>query len=446
MESTQEELPQTLSLLDATMINVGSMIGSGIFIVPATVALYLDSSLLVIAVWIFGGCISLFGALSIAELGAMMPKDGGQFVYLREAYHPFFGFLYGWTNFAVIMTGSIAAVAVGFATYLGYFIPLNALEIKIIAIGSILFLTTMNSLSVRFGAMFQNIFTFVKIFCLTVMIVLPFVLKGSSLSNFAPIFSGYSAWELTGPLGLALIAVLWAYDGWIEITFVAGEVEDPQKNIPLSLIISTLMVVALYVLVNVACIYILSLANMARSQLVASDAATVILGAAGASVVALAVMISMIGANNGFIFTGARIYYAMAREGLFFRSVANVHPELRTPHISLIAQGIWACALVLTGTFEQLFTYVVFASWLFYALSCGAVIILRKKFSDRPRPYTAWGYPFSPIAFILFSLYLVVNTIIEDPRDALVGLGIIFSGTPLYFYWKKAASKPPEEK
>ncbi|MBX7152846.1 amino acid permease [bacterium] len=433
----QKELPQSLSLLDATMINIGSMIGSGIFIVPASVALYLDSSLLIIGVWIFGGIISLCGALSIAELGAMMPKAGGQYVYLSKAYHPLFGFLYGWTNFAVIMTGSIAAVAVGFATYLGHFVSLNPIEIKTVAMLSILLLTVINCLSTRFGAMFQNGFTTVKMLCLGGLIILPFISNGGSWSHFSPAFSHHSFTELIAPLGLSIVAVLWAYDGWIEITYVAGEVIEPQKNLPRSLILSTLAMIGLYTLINVAYIYVLSPAGMSKAPMVASEAAIIVLGTGGASLVAISVMIAMFGANNGFVFTGARIYYAMAKERLFFRPVKRIHPTFDTPYISLIAQGAWACALIFTGTFEQLFTYVVFASWLFYAMSCGAVLILRQKAADLPRLYRTWGYPWTPVAFILFSLFLVINTLIEDPRDALIGLGIILMGVPLYVYWSR---------
>lgn len=441
----QKELPQSLSLLDATMINIGSMIGSGIFIVPASVALYLDSSLLIIAVWIFGGIISLCGALSIAELGAMMPKAGGQYVYLSKAYHPLFGFLYGWTNFAVIMTGSIAAVAVGLATYFGHFVSLNPIEIKTVAMLSVLFLTVVNCLSTKSGALFQNAFTLIKMLCLGGLIVLPFILNGGSLANFSPIFSNLPFSELIAPLGLSIVAVLWAYDGWIEITYVAGEVIEPQKNLPRALILSTLIVIALYTLINFSFIYVLSLSGMSKAPMVASEAAVILFGAGGASLVAIAVMIAMFGANNGFIFTGARIYYAMSKERLFFRSIKHVHPTFDTPYISLIAQGAWACALIFTGTFEQLFTYVVFASWLFYAMSCGAVLILRKKSPDIARAYRTWGYPWTPAAFILFSLFLVINTLIEDPRDALIGIGIILTGIPLYWYWSKTALTQPAE-
>ncbi|MBM2840239.1 MAG: amino acid permease-associated region [Bacteroidetes bacterium] len=430
------DLPRQLSLLDSTMINVGSMIGSGIFIVPSAIALYLHSTSLVLLVWVVGGIVSLFGALSVAELGAMMPKAGGQYVYLREAYGPLWGFLYGWAAFTVIMTAAIAAIAVGFATYLGYFIPLDESGLKIVAIASIILLTAINCLGARAGAAAQNIFTMLKIGAFVLLVLLAFILTGGSTENFRPLLPKIPSFStLIGPLGLAMVAVLWSYDGWIEITYVAGEVKDPDRNMHRSLIISTLLVVAIYIVINLVFVYVLSLDKMAGSPLVASDAATVLLGPTGATFITVAVIISTLGANNGFVFTGARIYYAMAREGFFFQRLGTVNRRFRTPVASLVSQGGWSCLLVLTGTFQQLFTYVIFASWIFYAMSCGAVIILRKRSPHHYRPYRTPGYPYTPILFILFAIGLVVNTIIESPRDAAIGAALIAAGIPAYYYW-----------
>ncbi|MBI4548839.1 MAG: amino acid permease [Ignavibacteriae bacterium] len=439
-QSNSGELRRDLTLLDSTMINIGSMIGSGIFLVPATIALYLQSSWLVILVWIIGGIVSLFGALSVAELGAMYPKAGGQYVYLREAFGQLWGFLYGWTGFMVIISASISAVAVGFATYLGYFVPLSAIEIKLVAIASIVFLTVINCFGVKVGAIVQNSFTFLKMGALGALTILGFVLtptSSGSVSNLASVCHPISLSNIAGPIGLALVSVLWSYDGWIEITYVAGEVRDPQRNLPRSLIFSTLFIIAMYVSINLAYMHVLPLDTISKSELVASDAATVILGSTGAAAVALAVMISTFGCSNGFVLTGARIYYAMAKERLFFTSFEKVHPTFHTPLPSLVGQGTWASLLVLTGTFDQLYTYVIFASWIFYGMSAGAVFILRKKYPGIERPYKTWGYPFTPIVFILFSLYLVLNTLIEDPRDSIIGLGIILLGLPAFFYWTR---------
>jgi APA family basic amino acid/polyamine antiporter len=430
-------LRRELSLLDATMINVGSMVGSGIFLVPAAVALYVHSSALIILVWSIGGVVSLCGALSVAELGAMYPKAGGQYVYLREAYGPLWGFLYGWTAFAVIMTATIAAVAVGFASYLGYLLPLSESGVKAVAIGSIVVLTALNCLGVKFGSYVQNILTVVKMAALGGLIAVSFALGHGGLEKIPAAGPGVPFTKLLSSLGLALVAVLWAYDGWVEITYVAGEVRDPERNIHRSVILSTLVVIAVYILCNVSYLAVLSPEAMSHSLLVASDAASAVMGPSGGVAAALAVSVAMLGCNNGFVLTGARIYYAMSSEGLFFRSFARVHPRFHTPVPSLIGQGVWSCALVLTGTFTQLFTYVMFASWIFYGMAAGAVILLRRRSPGMTRPYRAWGYPFVQVIFILFSCLLVLNTLIEDPRDSLIGIAIILLGLPAYLYWRR---------
>lgn len=436
-EPDETDLRRELTLLDSTMINVGSMIGSGIFIVPATIALYLQSSALILAVWIVGGLVSLFGALSVAELGAMMPRAGGQYVYLRQAYSPLWGFLYGWTAFAVINTASIAAVAVTFAAYMGYFFPMEPMAIKVLAIASIVFLTAINCFGVKLGALVQNGFTIMKMAAVLALVLVSFLLSGGTIGNFSPFLPSLLSTSLIGPLGLALIAVLWSYDGWIEITYVAGEVKNPQKTLPRSLMISTLSVIALYVLVNAGFSFVMSIDEISHSSLVASDAATKTIGPIGAALVAVAVIISTFGTNNGFIFTCPRIYYAMAREGLFFRWLAYVSPKYQTPIPSLIVQAVLASLLILTGTYDQLTTYVVFASFLFYAMSAGAVIIMRHREPGRERPYRAWGYPLTPIVFIVFALTLVTNTIIDNPSDSIIGLAIVIAGVPAYFYWRR---------
>jgi len=435
---TTSELRRDLSLLDSTMINVGTMIASAIFIVPQSIAAHTQSSSLALLVWIVGGLVSLLGALSVAELGAAMPEAGGQYVYLRAAYGPVWGFLYGWTAFAVINSASIAAIAVGFASYLGYFVPLNPTEIKAIAILSIMLLTVVNCFGVKLGAWTQNGFTFLKMGALLALVVLSFARRGGAFANFSPMLPSQSFSSLIGPFGLAMVAALWAYDGWIEITYVAGEVKNPQKNLPLSIILSTLIVIALYALINFAYIYALPLANMAQSKLVAADAATAIMGSTGAMLVTVAILISTLGSNHAIVLTAPRIPYAMAKAGLFFNAFAKVHPRFHTPIQSLIYQGIWSCLLtLLSGTYDELFTYVVFVSWIFYSMSCGAVIILRKKAAHLARPYKTWGYPIAPAVFILFAIGLVVNTIIEAPRAAAVAAGIVLLGLPAYFYWKE---------
>ncbi len=431
------KLARVLTLLDATMINAGGIIGSGIFMVPATIALLTGSTSLILAVWVFGGLISLFGALSIAELGAAMPRAGGQFVYLNEAYGPVWGYLYGWSCVAVINTASIAAVGVAFSEYLGFFFPLSTMGIKSVAILSVILLTIINILDVKSGARAQNIFTLLKIGAIFGIISLGLVMDGGSAENIQPFYPDRPLPALVGPLGLAMVSVLWTYDGWIFITYVAGEVKNPGRNIPLSLVFCMLIVISIYLLINFVFTYTLGIGAMGTSTLVASDSAFIFLGEKGAVLVSIIILISLLGANNGFILTSARINYAMARNRLFFQQAAKVHPKFKSPANALIIQAVWACALTFSGTYNQLITYIIFASWIFYAMSCAAVIILRKKRPEMKRPYKTPGYPYIPIIFILFAVFLTFKTSLEAPRDAAVGAGIILAGLPLYFYWKK---------
>ena len=430
------ELKRQLGLFDATMINVGTIIASAIFIVPAGIAAGLHATSLTIAVWIVGGIVSLLGALSIAELAAAMPRAGGAFAYLSEAYGPVWGYLYGWANGTVVNPASIAAIAVGFAGYLGFFVPLSGGAIKVVAIASIVGLTVLNIIGVRAGALTQNVLTVLKIGILVTLIVIGFAVPGGSTGNFQPFWPTASTSSLIGPLGVAMLGVLWAYDGWIETTFVAGEVTNPGRNLPRAIIYSTVIAVALYVLVTVSYTFVLSPDRVAGSSLVASDAAQVTLGRMGAGFVAGAILISTLGANNGIVLTAARIPYAMARDGLMFKWISGVHPRFLTPVPSLIVQAAISIGLTLTGSYDQLYTYVIFTQFLFYAIMCSAVIRLRATAPAMERPYRAWGYPVTPIAFIVFAAWLVGNTILEKPIDSLKGTVILLAGLPLYFYWK----------
>ena len=435
--SDQPRLKRVLSLMDATMINAGGIIGSGIFMVPATVALYTASSSLFFMVWILGGVVSLFGALSVAELGAAMPKAGGQYVFLNEAYGPIWGYLYGWSAVVVINTASMAAVGVAFAEYLKFFYTISDLAVKEIAIFSIILLTIINIVDVKSGARFQNVFTFAKLGAILGVILLGLFLEGGSTQNFSPLFTDRPPLSLIGPLGLAMVAVLWTFDGWIFVTYVAGEVKNPKRNIPLSLIFCMVIVLTVYLALNTVLVYVLGFDQMIGSELVMADAASKFIGGKGAAIVTIIILISLIGANNGFILTSARINYAMARDNRFFKQAAIIHPKFQSPANALIIQCIWACILTFSGTFNQLITYIIFASWIFYGMSAGAVIILRKKKPDMERPYQIPFYPWIPIIFILFAIFLTVNTILEAPRDAAIGTGLILAGLPLYYYWKK---------
>ena len=423
------------------MINLGTMVASAIFIAPAIVALHVTGSVPVVGVWVVGGLVSLLGALCVAELGGALPEAGGQYAYLREAYGPVWGFLYGWAGFAVINTASVAAIAVGFASYVGFFVPLGTRGVQLVALASIAALTALNCSGVRLGATTQNVLTIAKTAALIALIVAAFAVPGGSAANLQPLWPATGGAPLAGPLGLALVAVLWAYDGWIETTYVGSEIRDPGRVLPRSIILSTVLVIVLYTLATLAYVWVLSPDAMAKvmtgSQLVASDAARVTLGRAGAAFVAIAIIISTLGANNGIILTAARIPYAMARGGHFFAWAGRVHPRWATPVTALVVQGIIAGALLFTGTYEQLATYVVFASFVFYGMSCAAVVRLRRTRPDLPRPYRAWGYPVTPLVFIGFAAWLVGNTIVEAPRDAAIGAGIIIAGLPGYWYWTK---------
>jgi len=423
------------------MINVGTIVASAIFLVPATVAARFSGSLPTVLVWIAGAAVSLCGALCVAELGAAMPRAGGQFVYLTRAYGPLWGYLYGWGSSLVINPASVAAIAVGFATYAGHFLPLSAAGIKAAAVASIMGLTVLNCFGLKVGAVIQDVLTLIKIGAVAALILVCLLLPGGSTGNFQPVWPRESWGSLVGPFGLAMVAVLWAYDGWIEITYVGSEMKQPAKDMPRAIVLSTVLVSVLYLGVTAAMVYVLGREAMARSTLVAADAVTVVLGSAGASLLAGSILISTLGCNNGIVFTAARIPYAMAKSGQFFHWAGRVHPRFRVPVVSLLTQGLWSSLLALTGTYDQLFTYVVFVSFLFYAMSCGAVLILRRAAPEMPRPYRAWGYPVTPIVFILFALFLVGNSIKEQPRESAIGAGLLLAGLPLYWYWTGALGR-----
>ncbi len=433
------DLKRQLGLLDSTMINVGTMIASAIFLVPSAIAQQLHASSLTILVWVVGGVVSLLGALSVSELGAAMPKSGGQYAYLTEAYSPVWGYLFGWTSGVVINPASIAAIAVAFATYLAFFVPLGMWGIKLIAVASIVALTVLNCVGVKPGTLTQNVLTLLKIGLVALLIVVGFALPGGRRENFQPVWPAVGVGGLIGPFGVAMVAVLWAYDGWIEVCYVGGEVKDPGRNLPRAILLSTVIVIALFCLVTASYTYVLSPARMAQSSLVASDAAQVTLGRAGAAVVAATILVSTLGANNGIVLTAARVPYAMARGGVLPAWLGGVHPRFLTPTPSLVVQAAIAIALTVWGTYDQLFTYVIFAQFLFYAMACGAVVRLRAKAPDLPRPYRTWGYPVTPLVFIAFATWLVGNTIAEQPGDSAVGAALILAGLPLY-WWRRRPS------
>lgn len=441
------ELRRDLGIWGAASIVVGTIIGSGIFLVPKTMVQKVGSVEMVFLVWIAAGLLSLAGALTYAELAAAMSEAGGEYVYLREAYGPFFGFLYGWTQMWVAKSGAIAALATGFFYYLANFYPTLErdlyrgpwLEIRVgqlAAIGVILGLGFLNYFGVKWGGGVQVVVTVIKVGCILAIILAGVSSVAGNPGNFStsvPAIAGVSGFFA------AMVAALWAYDGWNNVTMVASEIKQPQRNLPLALAAGTALVMVLYLGTNFAYFYVLSAEEVAASDRVAGAAMSKVFGASGAAAVSIAAMISMFAAINGSILSGSRVPYAMARDGLFFRSLGSVHANYHTPAASILALSGWAAVLVLSGRYEQLFTYVIFASWILYALSAASVIVLRRKRPDMHRPYRTVGYPLVPILFVLVAVTLLVSTFIESPRESILGLGLILLGIPFYLYWKKSA-------
>jgi len=424
------ELPRKLGLFDCTAIVIGTMVGSAIFLVPNSVAQSLPSVPLILTVWVIAGVLSFLGALAYAEMGAMMPATGGQYVLLRESFGPLWGFLCGWSFFLVARSGSIATVAVGFSIYMSYFVPLSPLASKLTAAGLILTLTAVNYCGIRIGAAVQNIFTTLKILGILILIVSAFMSPAHQTQPAAaPPFS-------LPHFGAAMIACLWAYNGWFAISLVAGEVRNPQRNLPLALIFGVIAVIAIYLLANVGYLRLLPVPELAATERVASTVAGRTMGPAGAALVALTILISMTGTTNGNIMTSSRLYFAQARDGLFFQTFGFVHPRFETPAVAIVGQGIWAATLALSGSYEVLYSYSTFTFWVFYGMTVAGVLILRRKYPDMPRPYRMWGYPATPIVFVAVAAWFVANTLVSKPGPSLVGSLIILSGIPAYYGWR----------
>ena len=431
------ELPRKLGLVDATAILIGTVIGSAIFLVPNVVARSLPSAGLILLVWSLTGVLTFFGALAYGELGAMIPATGGQYVYLREAYGPLVGFLSGWASFLVMQSGGIATLAAGFAIYLSYFIPLSPVAGKLASVLLIAVLTAVNYRGVRLGAGVQRVFTFLKLAGLTVIVVSAFLSPRHIATADTASLGGFS-WS---QFGVAMIACLWAYEGWNCVSFVAGEVKRPERNLLLALSLGTAALIAIYLAANVAYMRVLSVPTLATTDRVAARAAEITMGSIGGTLVSLTILLSIIGASNGAILTFARAYFAQARDGLFFRAVGSVHPRFETPHIAIVVQGIWAAVLAISGSYEVLFSYVVFAAWIFYGLAVLGVVVLRHKAPKLPRPYRMWGYPVTPIAFAAVAFWFVMNTIITTPVSSLIGLAIVAAGVPVYYIWRRVTSQ-----
>jgi APA family basic amino acid/polyamine antiporter len=446
-----KELVRGLTLVDAASIVVGSIIGTGVFLKTATMSALVGSPGMVLIIWVVAGLLSLAGALAYAELGSLMPDAGGEYVYLKEGYGDIWAFLYGWMRFWIGSPGSIAAYAVGAMTFMNSAVDLSIVGGKAsAAIIVIIVFSSINCLSVAFGGKLQSIMTGLKLLMIIGLSVgIFFFSRGGSITHFSevsPTISGFAGWSA---FGSATLAALWAYDGWNNLPMVAGEIKNPQRNIPISLGLGMLAILAIYCLSNVAYFYALPFVEILSSNSdafpdalpVATKAAMTFMGQSGVTILSAAFVFSALGAMNGSIMTGARVPYAMAKDGLFFKQLANVNDATLVPVVSIIVQGIVSMLLALSGTFDQLTNYVVFSAWIFYAMVTGVVFVLRKRLPDAPRSYKTFGYPVVPIIFIILAILLLINTVIESPKESLIGLAFILSGIPVYYVFKKLNKK-----
>ena len=430
-------LPRKLGFLDAVSIVIGIVIGAGIFLVPNLVARQLHSAAAILGVWIFAGVISFFGSLACAELGTMLPSTGGQYVFLREAYGPLVGFLCGWSMFLVARTAQVAWLAVTLALYVSYFIPLSAPASKLLGIGAITLFTWINYQAVTAGAMLQKVFTLAKVSGLLLIVCSAF-LWGSKVAPATDVVGG--GFNLNS-FGVALIACLLAYDGWVQLSFVAGEIRNPQRNVLFALAFGSIACIAIYLLANIAYLRVLPIPEIAASEHVGATVAERALGAGGGRLVSLIILTSILGTLNGCFLTSPRIYFAQARDGLFFQRFADLHPRHQTPSFAILAQGVWAAVLLVSGSYESLLDYAIFAIWLSYGMMVAGVIVLRIKRPDLPRPYRVWGYPVTPVVFVAITCWFLVNMLVTRPTPSLAALLLIASGVPVYLLWTRRRSR-----
>jgi basic amino acid/polyamine antiporter, APA family len=431
--STASDLPRKLGLTDSLSIVIGVVIGGGIFLVPNLIARELRSATWILAVWVFAGIVSFFGALACAELGCAFPSTGGQYVFLREAYGRLAGFLCGWSMFVVARTAQVAWMAVTLALYFSYFVPLSVFQSKLLGVAAIALFTGINYWGVTAGAMVQKIFTLAKVAGLLVIIGSALFWGGPVVTSFARDSGGFAGGFSASSFGIALIACVLAFDGWVQLSFVAGEVRNPQRNLLLALVIGSAVCLAIYLLANVAYMRVLSIPEIAASDHVGAAVAERVLGRIGGSFVSVIILMSIIGTLNGCFLTSPRIYFAQARDGLFFRKFGEVNPVHQTPSFAILAQGVWAVVLLVSGSYETLLDYAMFALWLSYGAMVAGVIVLRIKRPELPRSYRMWGYPVTPVLFVAITCWFLGNMIVTRPVPSLIGLLLIAVGIPVYF-------------
>ena len=438
------ELRRTLSLRDLIVIVVGTVIGSGIFLTPGNVVQRAGSGGVALLVWTVGGILSLLGALTFAELGASRPESGGLYVYLRDAFGPALAFLYGWTMFLVIGSGSLATLGAAFPRYVGVFVPLTPAWERAISVLMIVVVSALNVRGTRRSADVQAIATAIKVAVILLLGVL-LIAKGAGRTQAGAWWpADVSFSTVTGGI-TAMIGVLWAYEGWQYVTFSAGETLDPQRTFARGIAVGTLALIAIYVFANVGYFAALGVSGVAASRTVASDAASAAIGGWAASIVAGVILVSIFSASNGMMLTLPRLFFAMARDRLFLSQLARVHPRFGTPAAAIVGTAIWSSVLVLSGSFEQLLAYVVFMSWLWFALAAMAIFAYRRREPDAPRPFRTPGYPVTPILFIAAALVIVLNTVLAQPIQSLVGLGLALLGIPAYLWWRTRRQVSPAQ-
>jgi APA family basic amino acid/polyamine antiporter len=422
-----------MGLGQATAMVVGIIIGASIFVQPSEIARLVPSTIGVMLVWIGAGLLTLFGALACAELASAFPRTGGVYVFLRETYSPALGFLWGWAMFWSIHSGIIAAIAVIFARYAGYFVPLNDLQIRLIAIGVILVLSGINYLGVKHGGILQAVFTLVKVVAIVTILLLVVVLGSPNATGSAILSDQHIS---ASAFVQAVAAGLFAFGGWHMVTYTAEETRNPERILPLALMIGTMTVTACYIALNTAYFYALPFEKVIYSTRVAADAAEAVVGPRGGAIISALVLFSTFGAVNGIILVGPRVYFAMARDGLLFRWVAAVHPRFQTPHRAIILQAIWASVLVAIGTYRSLFTRVIFTEWIFFGLMVLGLYLQRRR-PDYAPAFRAWGYPVVPALFVIASFFIVANQIVAEPLTSSLSFGLVALGLPVYYLWSK---------
>jgi APA family basic amino acid/polyamine antiporter len=433
-----ERLPRRIGVLNAVAVLVGVTIGSGIFRVPATVAAQLHDPGPVLLCWVLGGVVAISGALTIAELAGALPRSGGVFAYLLESFGPVPAFLFGWTELAIVRASALGATATIFAEYLSFFVPMSPHQVRLAAAGGIILIGLVNYVGVQRAAAVMTFATVAKYAAVLGLGILAFTASTGGASHFTPAWS--SGLRLSA-LATALISVMWTYDGWADLSFMGGEVKDPQRTLPLALVAGTLCVMLVYLVVNVGFIYLLPLPQMAQSKLIAASAAEHIplFGGFGAGVIAAVAMVSAFSGLNGSMMTGPRIFFAMADRGLFFRGVARVSPRFGSPSVAIWLATALGVIYVLQNDFAQLADKFILGIWPFYALAVAGVFVLRQKRPDLERPYRAVGYPFVPALFLIASLGMVVNALITDPVNTGVTFGVTLAGVPVYYLWRRFA-------